>query len=130
MSKVLKVGITDYYGDDDADDSVHSVTDGTPEIWFRSLPALARTLAGQNLAVLNVIRESKPQSLLQLAEMTGRNIRTVAEILQNMEKHGLVTLHKGENRMVRPEVNYDSVQLVIDLDKLHFNRRQSRGRNF
>lgn len=127
MSKVLKVGITDYVDDEAAQPNASG---NAPEVWFNSLPALARTLAGQNLAVLNVIREARPQSLLQLAELTGRNISTVSEILKNLEKHGLVTLHKGDNRTIRPEVTYDSMQLVIPLDGLQFDRRRSRGRTF
>lgn len=86
-----------------------------PEVWFPSLAVFARTMAGQNLAILNYIKEEQPESLVRLAETTGRNISTVTEILRNLEKFGLVKFHLEAPRRIRPEVTYDSIQVTMHL---------------
>jgi predicted transcriptional regulator len=122
MTKVLKIGITDYLNRPETGDlsavKISDTQDNEPDVWFSCLPVLARTLVAQNLSVLNTIREARPDSIEALAEMIGRRPRAVLEMLQIMERHGLVRLHKQANRTVRPEVKYDSLQLIIDVGSL------------
>jgi predicted transcriptional regulator len=122
MAKILKIGIMDYLQSPDSRvvpaATMADTQDNEPDVWFSCLPVLARTLVSQNLSVLNTIREAKPGTIEALAEMIGRRPRAVLEMLQIMERHGLVSLHKQANRTVRPEVKYDSLQLVIDIASL------------
>lgn len=45
---------------------------GEPKIWFTSMRSLAEVLSDENRSLLRVIRDSKPASLAELAELTGR----------------------------------------------------------
>lgn len=81
----------------------HEPRPDEPKIWFTSMRSLAEVLSDENRALLRVIREEKPESLSQLAEVTGRAPSNLARTLKTMERYGLVEM-KGELRAVRPVV--------------------------
>ena len=45
---------------------------GEPKIWFPSMRSVAEVLSDENRALLRVIRESQPQSIGELSQLTGR----------------------------------------------------------
>lgn len=75
-----------------------------PKIWFTSMRSLAEVLSDDNRALLRVIREQKPESLSQLAEVTGRAPSNLSRTLKTMERYGLVEMQR-DLRTVRPVVN-------------------------
>lgn len=65
-----------------------------PKIWFTSMRSLAEVLSDDNRALLRVIREQKPASLSQLAELTGRAPSNLSRTLKTMERYGLVEMRR------------------------------------
>lgn len=45
---------------------------GEPKVWFTSLDSFARVLSDHNRALLELIAEEEPQSLAELAKLSGR----------------------------------------------------------
>jgi predicted transcriptional regulator len=45
---------------------------GDPKIWFTSMRSLSRVLSDENRVLFHLIRASKPVSISELAELTGR----------------------------------------------------------
>src|ERR1039458_1428438 len=91
--KVLKVGIASY---EDMKARTLAIARGTvkpkpgdPKIWFPSAESLVRVLSDKNRALLGTIREAQPQSLADLAELTGRQKSNLSRTLKTMEKYGL-----------------------------------------
>jgi predicted transcriptional regulator len=74
-----------------------------PKVWFTSMRSLAEVLSDDNRVLLRVIREEKPESLSQLAEVTGRAASNLSRTLKTMERYGLVEMQR-ELRTVRPVV--------------------------
>lgn len=72
-----------------------------PKIWFTSMKSLAEVLSDDNRALLKIIKESKPDSISGLAELTGRKQGNLSRTLKTMSSYGLVEMVK-ENRHVRP----------------------------
>lgn len=81
----------------------HQPRPDEPKIWFTSMRSLAEVLSDDNRALLRVIREQKPESLSQLAEVTGRALSNLSRTLKTMERYGLVEMQR-ELRTVRPVV--------------------------
>jgi predicted transcriptional regulator len=50
----------------------HKVTRDEPKVWFTSIESFARVLSDRNRELLNLIHEQQPDSLAELAEMSGR----------------------------------------------------------
>lgn len=88
-----------------------------PKVWFSSLESLAQVLSTKNQALLETIRQNEPQSLKELAALSGRAEGNLSRTLQTLAQYGFVRLNKAEGRRVVPEVLYDRVALDLPLDK-------------
>lgn len=80
-----------------------------PRIWFTSLDAILRVLSDKNLLLLEMIRNSQPASVTELAESLGQKKSNVSRTLHKLEQFGLVDFEPGEGGRVAPRVNYDAL---------------------
>jgi predicted transcriptional regulator len=83
-----------------------------PKVWFTSMRSLAEVLSDENRAMLDVIRQTNPNSISELAQLTGRKQGNLSRTLKTMSRYGLVRMEKNE-RSLRPVVLADSYQLSI-----------------
>lgn len=74
---------------------------GEPKVWFPSMKSVAEILSDQNRALLNLIAESQPESLTELAAATGRQTSNLSRTLKTMERYGFVELIR-KNKTVKP----------------------------
>ena len=61
---------------------------------------------------LDVIRQSNPNSISELAQLTGRKQGNLSRTLKTMSRYGLVRMEKNQ-RSLRPVVLADCYQLSI-----------------
>jgi predicted transcriptional regulator len=85
-----------------------------PKIWFESLKSMAQILSNENRRLLRIILESKPVSLSELEQMTGRKKSNLSRTLRTLEQYGIVALHKEKNRIV-PEVKATEFKVEFDI---------------
>jgi predicted transcriptional regulator len=64
--------------------------------------SVAEVLSDENRALLHVIRESQPQSLGELSQLTGRQVSNLSRTLKTMANYGLVELKRSGGKEVRP----------------------------
>jgi predicted transcriptional regulator len=83
-----------------------------PKIWFASMRSLSQVLSDENRALLNAIRESKPDSITALADLTGRKQGNLSRTLKTMSGYGLVRLEKVAHS-VRPVAVADHYQIMV-----------------
>lgn len=74
---------------------------GEPKVWFTSMKSLAEVLSDENRALLKVIAETKPESISDLADTTGRKPGNLSRTLKTMSNYGIVEMRR-EKRRVRP----------------------------
>lgn len=95
-----------------------STNDGdlpTPTVWFQTWRQLAGVLSDENRALLRLIREREPRTVLELAQLSGRAASNLSRTLRTMEKYGLVRLNRShETRSVRPEALATEFLVVLD----------------
>jgi len=93
-------------------------TVGTPEpiptVRFTSMGSLAAVLSDDNRALLRVIRDERPNSLAELAELTGRKVPNLSRTLKTMASYGLVELRRGNRGVVTPIVKATSFIVLVD----------------
>jgi predicted transcriptional regulator len=85
------------------------------DVPFHSLEAGAKLLSTKNRALLRTIAERKPQSVTELAVMTGRAQQNVLRTLNKLAAAGIVWFDKGEGRARRPMLAARKVHFEIDL---------------
>lgn len=88
---------------------------GEPKVWFASTEAFAQILSAGNRELLRIIAEQAPESLEELAEITGRAKSNLSRALKKMTSYGLVRMEAGEGRKLAPKVVHDRVELTLPL---------------
>ncbi len=78
------------------------VKHGEPKIWFNSMKSLSEVLSDHNVRLLKLIDEHQPETLAELAEISGRKPGNLGRTLKTMEKYGIVELQKYDSRKIRP----------------------------
>jgi predicted transcriptional regulator len=86
-----------------------------PKVWFTSIESFAKVLSDRNRALLSLIAETKPSSMNELAERSGRARSNLSRTLRTMERYGLVRFEKGAGRTQAPRVVYTDVVLDVPL---------------
>ena len=77
-------------------------------IYFESLAAVRKILTDNRLEVWRAIRDKKPESITQLAEILGRGFRPVHRDVMLLKELGLIKLIEGPGRR-------GNVQKVVSL---------------
>ena len=83
---------------------------GEPKIWFSSMKSFAEVMNDKNKVLLDIIRQQKPQSVSELAELSGRHKSNLSRTLKTMEKLGLVEMKKRDHTKV-PVVTAEQFEL-------------------
>ncbi len=92
-----------------------TVRRGEPKVWFTSVESFAKVLSDRNRALLELIREHHPESLAELAELSGRQKSNLSRTLKTMEHYGLVTLKQGPRGSIIPSVPYSRIELNLSI---------------
>jgi predicted transcriptional regulator len=87
---------------------------------FESVEAVIRLLTPENRQLLAVIRDRKPQSINELAEMTGRAAPNLTRTLAKLEAVGFVRMRTVERRKVPTSV---VGKLHVEIDPFSQNDR-------
>ncbi len=80
---------------------------------FDSVETLLRLLTPKNRELLAVIRDRKPQSVAELAKMTGRKPPNVLRTLGKLEAVGFILMKTVKHRKV-PTVAVHALRISID----------------
>ena len=73
--------------------------------------SLSQVLSDENRALLDVIRTSRPASISELSDLTGRKQGNLSRTLKTMSRYGLVRMEKS-NRSVRPIAQAQGYQIM------------------
>ena len=115
--KTLKIGIAGYDRMKARTIAIargeHKPARGEPTVWFTSVESFAKVLSGRNRELLTMIASERPDSLTELAELSGRNKSNLSRTLKTMSKYGLVEVKEGPRGTLVPRVPYDRVNLDV-----------------
>ena len=95
------------------------------DIWFDSLKSVANVLSKENQQLLKVIAEQQPQSVTELATLTGRAVSNVSRTLKTLGKYNLVEM-QSKKTMLRPIVIHQEFLVVVNNEQ--YNQRPSTSR--
>jgi predicted transcriptional regulator len=84
---------------------------GEPKLWVSSLESLAKVLSERNMLLLQMIRNSHPQSLTELARLSGRAVSNLSRTLHGLERLGLVEFEEKSRGRKVPTAVYTRVKL-------------------
>ena len=88
---------------------------GEPTMWITSIESFAKVLSQHNRELLAMIGREKPDSVTELAEISGRSKSNLSRTLKTMSRYGLVELKEGERGTLVPRTPYSRVRLDVSL---------------
>jgi predicted transcriptional regulator len=119
--KTLKIGIASYEQMKARTMAIargtHRVAPGEPKVWFTSIESVAKVLSAGNRELLKVIAAERPQSIDELADLTGRRKSNLSRTLRTMEGYGIVQLRRGEHGRVAARVKHDRFTVDMSLNE-------------
>ncbi len=65
-----------------------------PKIWFSSIKSLCEVLNENNMRLLKIIDEQKPQSIKELATLSKREPGNLSRTLNTMARYGIIEMKK------------------------------------
>lgn len=117
--RTLRIGIADYGQMKERTLAIargdYRPAKGEPTVWFTSIESFAKVLSERNRELLALIAQQRPDSLTELAVLTGRNKSNLSRTLKTMSRYGLVELDKGQRGRLIPHVPYEQVRLDVSL---------------
>jgi len=80
-----------------------------PKVWFSSMKSLSEVLSDNNRQLLKTIADSEPETIQELAEMTGRQASNLGRTLKTFERYGFVKMvkHSRSKRPVAVATEFD-----------------------
>ncbi|HED35742.1 MAG TPA: MarR family transcriptional regulator [Gammaproteobacteria bacterium] len=67
----------------------------SPKIWFSSMDSLGKVLSDKNRLLLKIIADEKPETIQELADLSGRKPSNLSRTLKTFESYGFVELVKN-----------------------------------
>lgn len=83
-----------------------------PQFLFESLAALSLLLSNENVELLNLIAREKPNSLDDLAEMSGRSIKDVTDTFEALSSKGFAYIETKGGKS-RPIALFTTFEIVM-----------------
>jgi predicted transcriptional regulator len=96
-------------------ETVEGVEPAEGEVQFASLEAGSTLLSAKNRALLRTIATRRPQSVAELAAITGRTEQSLLRTLKKLQSARVVRHDRGEGRTRRPVLAARRVRFDIDL---------------
>ncbi|MGV8080994.1 MAG: transcriptional regulator [Syntrophales bacterium] len=90
------------------------LTGDEPKVWFDSIESMTQVLSTKNQELLKTIKERNPNSISELAILSGRKVSNLSRTLKGMQKYGVIKLQK-EGRTLKPLVGVDVFHAVFSL---------------
>ena len=88
---------------------------GAPKVWFTSMESAARVLSHDNRKLLGLIAARRPDSIAELAKLSGREANNLSRTLKTMARLGLVTMEDKQGGRKAPRFAYDDIVLDIPI---------------
>ncbi|MDX1585649.1 MAG: MarR family transcriptional regulator [Balneolaceae bacterium] len=70
-----------------------------PKIWFSSVKSFSEVLNENNVRLLKIIEEEKPDSIKELSDLSGRAVSNLSRTLKTLERYGIVELTKNKKSL-------------------------------
>jgi predicted transcriptional regulator len=86
-----------------------------PRVWFPSTESFAKVLSAANRELLRIIVDKNPNSLDELAQLTGRKKSNLSRTLKTMANYGLIKLERGARGRITAKMEHDRIELDLPL---------------
>ncbi|MDY6841376.1 MAG: MarR family transcriptional regulator [Pseudomonadota bacterium] len=87
-----------------------------PRIWYTSLNAVSQVLCAENVGLLRLIDSEKPQTVTELARLSGRAKGNLSHTLKSLSDKGFVRLEKQAGNALKPVALFTDFEIISSLE--------------
>ena len=91
-----------------------------PKVWYTSINAISQILRPENIELLRLIDSERPDSLTQLAELTGRAKSNLSNTLKTLSEKGFVRMEQGKGKSLKPVALFTDFEIVTNSELEHY----------
>ena len=91
-----------------------------PKIWYTSINAISQILRSENIELLRLIDSERPESVTQLAELTGRAKSNLSSTLKTLGEKGFVRMEQGKGKSLKPVALFTDFEIVTNSELEHY----------
>jgi len=85
-----------------------------PKVWYTSINAISQILRLENIELLRLIDAERPDSITELATLTGRAKSNLSNTLKALSEKGFVRLEKSSGNTIKPVALFTDFEIVTD----------------
>lgn len=90
-----------------------------PKVWYTSINAISQILRPDNIELLRLMDSERPESLTELAELTGRAKSNLSNTLKTLSAKGFVRMEQGKGKALKPVALFTDFEIVTNLALEH-----------
>lgn len=83
-----------------------------PKVWYASFNAISRILCQENIELLRMLDLEKPETITELAEISGRAKSNLSNTLKSLSDKGFARLEKGRGNTIKPVALYTDFEII------------------
>ncbi|EIO4563127.1 transcriptional regulator [Vibrio parahaemolyticus] len=83
-----------------------------PSLWFTSLDEASKLLCNENIELMILMSKEKPDSLSELAEISGHHIRELSRTLDDLSSKGFIQFEE-KGSACRPIAVFTDFEIIL-----------------
>jgi predicted transcriptional regulator len=103
-SKEMKIGIMPYEDFKNYTIAIavgkHRPQKDEPKVWFESIETMSQVLSTRNVELLKLMEKEQPQSISELADLSGRKKGNLSRTLKKFASYGIIDIEERNRTKV------------------------------
>ena len=91
-----------------------------PKVWYTSINAISQILRPENIELLRLMDSERPESLTELAELTGRAKSNLSNTLKTLSEKGFARMEQGKGKALKPVALFTDFEIVTNSELEHY----------
>lgn len=78
----------------------YKIKKNEPKVWFNTIETMSQVLSTKNVELLKLIEKKRPQSISELADLSGRKKSNLSRTLKTFAKYGIIDIEERKRTKV------------------------------
>lgn len=86
-----------------------------PKVWFSSINAISQILCSENIKLLKIMKNERPETITELGLLSGRSPSNLSNTLQTLALKGFIRMERA-GKSVRPVALFTDFEILAGIE--------------
>lgn len=86
-----------------------------PKVWFSSINAISQILCSENIKLLKIMKNERPETITELGLLSGRSPSNLSKTLQTLALKGFIRMERA-GKSVRPVALFTDFEILAGIE--------------